>query len=138
MSYATQANLTSLDLPAAALAGMTAAGVDPDEHLDAAAAKIDTYLRGRVTLPLGTPYPAEIISLNSALAAYSMLSVRGFDPQNGTDMNVRQRYEDAVAWLVAFSAGKVNLAEAADATPAAYEGAPIVASRCRTDWRFRR
>lgn len=127
MTYATQADLEALDLPAAALEGVTSA--DIDQHLEAASSRVDTYLRGRYALPLGTPYPPEVISCTTALAAYSLLSRRGFDPQRGTDVNVRRRHEDAVAWLERLSAGAINIALGADATPSANDGGPIVSSR---------
>ncbi len=136
--YATLADLTSQGLPEAALEGMTAQGIDPDEHLTAASARFDASARGRYRLPLTSPYPLEVISCVCSLAAYSILSVRGFDPQNGSDFNIRQRYEDAVMWLRDLSRGHINLDVSADATPDAHDGGPIVASRstARSDSRW--
>lgn len=126
MSYATSADLSALDLPAAATEGMTAA--DIDLHLEAASARIDGYLRGRYLLPLSSPYPAEIVACTTALAAYSVLSRRGFDPHAGTDANVRVRYEDAISWLERIAQGKVNLAALSDASPSVQDGGPRVRS----------
>lgn len=126
MSYATSADLAALDLPASATEGMTAA--DITLHLEAASARVDGYLRGRYLLPLTSPPPAEIVSCTTALAAYSVLSRRGFDPHAGTDANVRARYEDAVSWLERIAQGKVNLAAASDASPSLQDGGPRVRS----------
>lgn len=137
--YAELADLHSLDLPEAALEGMTADGIDPEDHLDKAAGKINSYLRGRTRLPLVEPYPDEIVSANSALAAYSILSARGFDANSGSDHNVRMRYDDTMRWLKSFANGEVNIEFTADTT-LAHDGGPIVRSQCRdrAGWRFSR
>lgn len=126
MSYADSDDLAALDLPPSATEGMTAA--DINLHLDAASARVDGYLRGRYLLPLSSPYPPEVVACTSALAAYSILSRRGFDPHAGTDANVRARYEDAIGWLERIAQGKVNLAAASDASPTLQDGGPRIRS----------
>lgn len=131
--YATVANLTSLVIPAAALAGITAAGISPDEHLIKASGKVDSYLRGRHRLPLAAPYPDEIIANTCQIAGYTILCARGFDPTNGADVNVRMQHDDAIRWLRDVASGLVNLAMGADATTSAHDGGPIVSSKSRTE-----
>lgn len=128
MSYATEVDFAALGLPAAALDGVT----DTSPWRNAAAGRIDSYLRGRYLLPLAAPYPPEIVDAECALAAYLFISNRGFDPEAGANANIVTRYRDAMRWLGDLAAGKVNLAVEADATgEAVSEGGPIVASRTR-------
>lgn len=136
--YATQSELTSLQIPAAALAGVTASGINPDDHLVQASGKVDTYLRGRYSLPLTAPYPNEIKMVTLQLAAYTIICARGFDANDPADVTFRMQYDDAIMWLREIAAGKVNLALAADATPTVHDGRPVVRSRVRTSTdRFR-
>lgn len=124
--YATSAEFALIGLPPIALSGFTG---DVDAHLTAASGVVDSYLRGRYRLPLSSPYPQEIIHVVCNLAAYSVLSIRGFDPTNGQDANYRMKYDDAMAWLERVAGGRVSLALEADATPTAHDGGPIVSSR---------
>lgn len=128
---ATLADLAALNLPPAATEGMTSG--DLQQHLDAASATVDGYLRGRHVLPLSSPPPAEIVAVECNIAAYTIVSRRGFDPANGTDANLRMRYQDALDWCRNVAAGRICLSSAADATPALHDGRPLVRSRtCRT------
>jgi phage gp36-like protein len=127
MAYSTEAEFNALGLPAAALDGAT----DTSDWRDSAQGTIDSYLRGRYRLPLVAPYPPEIIETECKLAAYSFISVRGFDPTEGANINVAARYKEAMTWLRALSEGKVNLAVEADQTATRAEGGPIVSSRAR-------
>jgi phage gp36-like protein len=130
VSYSTPEEFDQLGLPAVALDGVA----DTSPWRDAAAGRINTYLRGRYSLPLVAPYPPEIIEAECAIAAYLFLSRRGFDPEAGANQNVVTRYEDAMRWLRDLAAGVLNLSLASDATPAVADGGPIVRSsaRCST------
>lgn len=135
MSYATPTDFDAHGLPAVALDGFAG---DVQDHLDSASGEIDTYLRGRYSVPLVSPAPAEIVKAECVLAAYSVLALRGFDPEEGSNKNVRMRYEDTKKWLSSLANGKVNLSILADATPNVHDGRPRVRSRSRdTSWRFR-
>src|SRR5687767_13858461 len=127
MAYSTEDDFLALGLPAAALDGAT----DTSDWRDAAAGTIDSYLRGRYRLPLVAPYPPEVIDAECKLAAYSFISNRGFDPEQGANQNIVLRYKDAMGWLKMLSEGKVNLAVEADQTATRAEGGPIVSSRRR-------
>jgi phage gp36-like protein len=136
--YATEAELISLQIPTAALAGVTAMGIDPEDHLIQASGKVDTYLRGRYRLPLSAPYPDEIKMVTLQLAAYTIICARGFDANEPADVTFRMQYDDAIMWLREIAAGKVSLDVAADATPTVHDGRPVVRSRARTSTdRFR-
>lgn len=128
--YATATDLANLGLPAAALEGISPA--IQDEHLRKASGRVDSYLRGRYSLPLAAPYPDEIIEATVILAAYSLLVFRGFNPDE-YDSNFVRRYQDMVGntsvggsrgWLDRVASGRANLATSADATSGTQEGAP--------------
>lgn len=133
--YADLTQFAAFGLPDAAVDGFTG---DVLDHIAAGSSEVDTYLRGSHKLPLQVPYPIEIIKATCELAAYSILSIRGFDPENGADNNVRLRSRDRLRWLENLSKGKVQLSLTADSTPTKHDGAPIVRSRKRDNsWRFR-
>lgn len=122
MAYATEAEFNELGLPLVALDGFTG---DVEQHLEIAAGKIDSYLRGRYKLPVSGDVP-ELKDVNCILAAYSVVSIRGFDPEAEQNKNIRLRYEDSLEWLERLADGKVNLDTAVDATPGKEDGGPIV------------
>lgn len=122
----------ALGLPARALDGFTG---DPVDHFYAGTTTVNSYLRGRYQLPLTPPFPGEIVNATAKLAAYSILSVRGFDPENAADVNIRMQYDDMVRWLERLADGKVTLDLRADASPGVHDGGPRVLSRDRNDAR---
>lgn len=74
-----------------------------------AEAEVDSYLRGRVTLPL-SPVPPEVTAVACDIARYRLYGVRA--PEE-----VRRRYEDARGWLRDVAAGRVVLVREAEAAP---------------------
>lgn len=123
--YASTTDLANLGLPAEALSGVSL--TVQEAHLTKASGKIDSYLRSRHSLPLGAPYPDEVIDCCVSLAAYTLLVRRGFNPDE-YDSNFRQQYDDALEWLRDLAAGRASLADTADATATTAEGAPRVTS----------
>jgi hypothetical protein len=85
-------------------------------------------------VPLASPYPDEIIQATCVVAAYDLLSVRGFDANSPTDAAVRERYDDLTGrpgqtgWLDKVAQGRVTLDPASDSTVNSEEGGPIVTS----------
>lgn len=87
----------------------------PDQQaaLDSASTVADGYLRSRFTLPLipsGTAplWPVDLVSAVCRIAYYTLLSARGFNPEQGSDSNIRSRYNDAMAWLKDVAKGNVT------------------------------
>lgn len=113
-SYATPADLKSLSLAAAALTGVD----DPSIQaaIDAASSVADGYLGSRYTLPI-TGHGQDLTRAVCNIAAYDLLSVRGYNPDPGGNDNIRQRYDDAIRWLERVSAGTVSPADIADSSP---------------------
>lgn len=131
--YASDAQFDQFGLPPAALDGWAGNKTD---HLTLASGKVDSYLRGRYRVPLpGPTYPGEIVEAVCAIAAFTIIQSRGFDPSSGSDQTVRERYLDQVGrpglkgWLQQLAEGKVNLDLGADVTPGVHDGGPIVRSR---------
>lgn len=115
VAYATRTDLTRFGVAAAALAGLTEA--TQDAALAAASALADGYIPRRFTPPL-TAWGDDLKRAVAMIAAYDLLSGRGFDPRGGgTDENIRLRYEDAMAWLRDVSRGFIDPRGVVDATP---------------------
>jgi phage gp36-like protein len=122
--YATTTDLGRLGLPAAALVNVPTAV--QDAHLTAQGDRIDTYLRSQHTLPLGAPFPREVVECNAVMAGYAILqNYRGYDP-SAVDDGFRLRYEDCLDWLKDLASGKASLSQDADDTPLVNEGRPRV------------
>lgn len=103
MAYATTTDLARFGLPSAVLAGI-ASGTQ-EAALEAASDVADSYLRSRYTLPL-TGYGDDLKRAVCGIAAWDLLTTRGYDPNNGNDVAVEARHDKAVAWLKDISAGR--------------------------------
>jgi phage gp36-like protein len=128
--YADSDQFERYGLPAVALEDMPV-GFDLDSFLITASGVADSFLRGRYALPIGGTAPVELTAAVCQIAAYDVLVFRGFDPSSGNDTNVRNRRDDAMAWLKGISDGKLNLDLGVDDTPGAHDGGPRVRSRRR-------
>jgi phage gp36-like protein len=95
-AYATRTDLTSLGLPSAALTNVSTTA--QDAALLSASARADSYLKARFTLPL-TAWGQDLTEAVCHIAAWTILSARGFNPDQGADTAIRTRYEDAIRWL---------------------------------------
>jgi phage gp36-like protein len=78
--------------------GSVTAGQQQDA-LDSAAGTIDSKLRGRYALPLQPPIPVEITEACCRIAAWRLMSIRGFNPMNPGDAVIRDSYIDTMRWL---------------------------------------
>lgn len=96
-SYATLADLTQLGIASAALSGI--GNTDRQAALDAGSTMADGYLGSQFKLPLISPFPLDLRMHVCAVAAFILLKTRGFDPENPTDMAIRDGYTDAVKWF---------------------------------------
>lgn len=94
--YAQPSDLANLGLVGAALANVT--GTTQTAALVAASAVVDSYLESAYDLPLAN-YGSDLVRVTSVIAAYDIMTSRGYNPMAGADQNIRQRYLDAIAWL---------------------------------------
>ena len=113
MPYASRSDLRALGLPEAVLASIPEA--EQEAALEAASALADSYLRARYDLPLAS-WGRGLTRAVTLIAAYDLMSRRGYDPTRPGQENLRMRYEDAIRWLEGVAAGKVDPG-VEDATP---------------------
>lgn len=107
-AYASIDDLRACGLPAAALAGVA---LDVQQSALARASRVaDTFLRDRYHLPLACPYDPALVMWVCHLAGFELLSTRGYNPNNqGIDVVVRMRYDDARAALMRVANGQQQL-----------------------------
>lgn len=107
-SYASIDDLTGCGLPAPALANVSLA--QQQAALMRASRMADTFLRDRYTMPLQCPYDPSLTLWVCWMAAYFLLSTRGFNPnQSGIDTVVRMNYDDAIKNLTRVANGQQQL-----------------------------
>jgi phage gp36-like protein len=112
MSYAGIPDLITFGLPATAFGNTTT--LQQQGALDAASAEMDSYFRARydgdpVTgkLPFAS-WGTDVTEKCVAIAQWKLLLVRGFNPGAGADKNIRERYLDAINWLVQVKENKLH------------------------------
>ena len=103
-SYATPTDLRAKGAAAAALDGVPE--VDLQGALDSASGIADGYLGARYKLPIVTASP-DLVEAVCKIAAYNLLALRGYNPELGADVLIRDRYDDAVRWLERVADGKI-------------------------------
>jgi phage gp36-like protein len=108
-------------------------GMDPTaiaKMLSAASRKVDGALRPQFKLPL-LAWGDEIKEAVCIIVAYGVMSARGFNPENGADKNIRDRYIDIVGdprvqgsgWLAAVAKGTM-IPSVTDSASGSVEGRP--------------
>lgn len=105
MAYATTAQLDSLSSASQIVSTLEEAA--KTEALDVASSLADGYLRQRYALPLSAFCP-DLTRAVCAIAAYDLLSVRGYDPVAEDNGNIRVRYEDAIKWLERVASSEIS------------------------------
>ncbi len=107
-SYASIDDFNACGLPPAALSNM---GLNVVQSALARASRVaDTFLRDRYHLPLVCPWDPALTQWVCHLAAFELLSTRGYNPNTqGIDMVVRMRYDDAMKALTRVANGQQQL-----------------------------
>lgn len=129
--YATPAQFRELGIPASGASGKTDAELD--KLLRAATGIANSYLRVSMSLPL-VAWSLDLTERVCSLAAWSMLSVRGFNPENPGDAVYRFKYEDAIRWFEKIAGNKARPDGAIDQTLEADDGGGYVVSKPRRAW----
>lgn len=116
MAYATLTDLVTSGLPATALGNLTVA--QQQAALDEASEQVDSYYRGRYSLPLAT-WDSATTQATCRIAVYNLVFVRGYNPAVGADPAIRDRYVEAKDWLarVQRQAAHPNVTSAVSQTP---------------------
>lgn len=96
MGYASLTDLVNYGLPATALANLTTG--QQQAAVDDASDIVNSYLNGRYQLPL-LQWDTSITQATCVIAAYNLLSIRGYNPASGADVNIKSRYDHAISWL---------------------------------------
>lgn len=123
-SYATPSDLAQYAVNPAAFASVSAA--NQQAQLDAASTVAEGYLADQYHLPIVAPFPVDLKIAVCSIAAFYLMSFRGFRPDSGNDIVIRQRYDDAISWLKSVAAGTITPAGILDSTPQVREGAPAI------------
>ena len=133
--YATSEEFYDHTLPSEAFADVDSTLVD--KALSWASRRADNYLRKRYILPLAS-WSEDLKSLVCDIAAYKLLSRRGFDPEQQQNQAIKQAYLDAWTALEALSTGEQELASAVDssASPQDEPAQPLSVSDAKTDWQW--
>ena len=95
MSYATIEDLRRYGLPETATVGVPDATLEAE--LEAASSTADAYLRGRFNLPL-LSWGTDITMRVAHIAAYNIMRNRGFAPEAGSDVTIKEAYYEAVGF----------------------------------------
>ncbi|MGZ3456344.1 MAG: phage protein Gp36 family protein [Polyangiales bacterium] len=128
--YSDASDLARLGLKKLATAGLSAA--DVDAALIAASEIADGYLRAQYKLPL-VSWGADLRRHVAMIAAWDILSARGFNGDAPGNEIFLERYEQAIAWLKDVSRGLVS-PNVVDSTPPKRDGAPRVSTATRRGW----
>lgn len=128
--YATLAELYIYGAPSVAFGTITTDALTV--ALTSASSIVDSFIRSRYALPL-TVWGSDLKQATCKIAAYEVLSVRGYNPAAGSDVNILNRHIEAMSWLKGVSRGEIHL----DVTPAlatASQGSGVVVSNSRRGW----
>lgn len=107
MAYCSAEDLNLVGLPEQATFGIAPEKIEA--VLEAASAKIDSYLRGRgYTVPL-TDWGEDVRQCCATIAAWDILrSLRGVNPSDPAHMAIAKAQDDAINWLRDVAKGVAN------------------------------
>lgn len=129
--YATLTEFAQLGLPTTATENL-----EDEQLLQAllsASSTIDSYIPKRFLLPLTPPYPDVLVEHACRLAAWTVLRVRGVDPDSAADKAIQEASDGSEKWLLMVAKGTVEPSWV-DATPTIYEGGAAVESDTSRGW----
>lgn len=104
--YATLADVTASGITPAAI-GPTITIQQQQAQLDAANAKIDSFIGAKFTLPV-VSWGADLRDAAVAIAAFNIIAYRGFDPEDEGDKVFKARKDEALKWLELIAEGKAT------------------------------
>lgn len=132
-AYATLTDVYNIGLSAAAMGQITV----PQQQaiLDAEVVAADGYLRGRYALPL-IAFSSDLTLAVAQRTAWRILALRGFNPESGADVVIRQGYDDATAWLEGVQRGAIHpsVTPATPPDPGTAYAQPQATSRAPRGW----
>jgi phage gp36-like protein len=126
VQYATAGEFDTWAMPSQAYRGVTTP--EKNTSLQYASRIAAGYVGKRKVLPLLT-WGEDLKAAVCEIAAFDLMSKRGFPPTAGADQVLRERRDDAVSWLVNVSKGLVELVDCLDSsvTPEVDQASPLMA-----------
>jgi phage gp36-like protein len=131
VTYITDAELLSLGLPGAALS--VVASATRDQARVAASDEASGYLKKRFSLPI-VAWGSDLKRKVADIAAYDLMTFRGFDPGSESGALIVKRRDDAVLWLRDVAKGIVEPTDIEDTTASVDEQSPLVSSDTGAGW----
>lgn len=105
-AYATVDDLHAFGINKAAIANMSLVD-DINPVLEAASRTVDSYLAKQMTVPL-VFVGGDVKRATCIIAAWDLMSGRGFNPDAGTAEVLETRYEQIIKWLTLIAEGTVE------------------------------
>ncbi len=130
--YVDSTDFASLGLPAEVATRATAKSISLTRHLSAASRLADSYLAARFVVPLST-WDDQLERVVCAIAAWTVLTVVGHNPESPGHAAVRMGYDDAIAWLEGVRDGALSY-EGSGATLASSGAAGVALSDTQRGW----
>lgn len=125
-------DLANLGLAAAAFPASITDGVK-NGHLLAASGKVLGYVAKRAQLPL-VSWGQDIVGATVAIATYTLMCLRGFDPANAADQVVIKGFDDTLKWLRDIARGDAELVDCVDSSAQTDEASPLLGSEPTLGW----
>lgn len=113
--YAQPSDLLKYGMSVAALSSPATGVAQQNACLLAASSEIDDALSQRLELPL-IQWSDDIVMHCCWLAAWNLIQIRGFDPDNAGDATYKARWDAAQKWLDAIASGEKSV-RAIDSSP---------------------
>lgn len=131
-AYAVLTDLYAYGLPLVAMGTVSTA--TQQKLLDARNDYADDKMRARYKLPLLAPIPESLKQNICQLAAWDVLVIRGYNPQSGADVNIRDRADMSLKWFddVERQRCHPNVVESGTESPG--YAAPLIISKPQQGW----
>ncbi len=105
------------------------------QHLTSASGLLLGYIGKAYTLPL-ISWGDDLREKTAAVANFTLMRLRGFDPSNPADQLLVKGYDDAIAWAKDVAKGLVELADVIDSTATESDLSPLVSSDEQAGWQW--
>lgn len=132
MAYAILADLYAYGLPLVAMGSVSTAV--QQKCLDGRNDFADDKLRARYRLPLVAPIPVSLIQNICQITAWDVLVIRGYNPQSGADVSIRDRADLAFKWFDDVERQRCHPSVTESGTASPGYAAPLIVSRTPQGW----
>lgn len=126
--YATDADYARFGTAPSAIASIPQ--TTREGELAAASREADSYFGSRYRFPI-VSWDDAVTKHVVSIALYGLFCTRGYNPGAGGDVNIRLRYEDAIAWLTKVAKQQVHPAIVDTQNPGPVAYGPKVFGRPR-------